>query len=391
MDGNNVIGCNGAYGVWIDATSIPILGGISYGGDPAENSLYLNTLKEVYSQQTTQIVATYNYWGAYPPNSNRFQGNINYSNALPTDPNPGRIGIPKPVAKDPEGEEVNETGTINKEAREHFEIGYKHELAGEYAEAVAKFQFVIDTFPAELEASLALVHLAFCNHQLDRAVDTRSTLQSVAEAYPNYTVSGKAREMEAPDLIREGRYKEALANYSGIIESFPKDEMACNALFEKWQIYFNLTNEPEAAKMALEQYRNAYPNDDRVVVMQAAMGEISYEDVIRLAKEKADNQTAADSLELPSTFALQGNYPNPFNPGTVIQFALPEKCQVTIDIYNVLGQKIMRILDARLPAGQHHAHWNGQNEAGQKVSAGVYLCRMQAGDFVKTRKMTLLP
>ena len=94
---------------------------------------------------------------------------------------------------------------------------------------------------------------------------------------------------------------------------------------------------------------------------------------------------------MPRSFVLLGNYPNPFNPGTAIQYALPEKSHVAIDIYNVLGQKIARVLDAEMPAGRHTVHWMGRNEVGQKVGAGIYLCRMQAGEFVKTQKMTLLP
>jgi len=51
----------------------------------------------------------------------------------------------------------------------------------------------------------------------------------------------------------------------------------------------------------------------------------------------------------------------------------------------------VRILDAEMPGGRHTVHWHGRNEAGQKVSAGIYPCRMQAGEFAKTQKMTLLP
>ncbi len=94
---------------------------------------------------------------------------------------------------------------------------------------------------------------------------------------------------------------------------------------------------------------------------------------------------------VPKIFDLSQNYPNPFNPETNIGFALPEASKVRVEIYNVLGPKIATSVNADMPAGNHFVRWNGRNPIGEKVGAGIYLCRMQSGEFVKTQKMTLLP
>jgi hypothetical protein len=75
---------------------------------------------------------------------------------------------------------------------------------------------------------------------------------------------------------------------------------------------------------------------------------------------------------IPDHFALFQNYPNPFNPSTTISFALPLRSQVTISIYNVLGQRVAEIINGELERGYHAVRWN----AG--AASGVYFCRMEA-------------
>ena len=93
---------------------------------------------------------------------------------------------------------------------------------------------------------------------------------------------------------------------------------------------------------------------------------------------------------IPSSFALHDNYPNPFNPKTQIRFNLPQRNDVNIIIYNMLGQKVKVFSMINTPAGTHSITWNAANQNGQPLSAGVYLYQMISKDFVQTRKMVLL-
>jgi len=93
---------------------------------------------------------------------------------------------------------------------------------------------------------------------------------------------------------------------------------------------------------------------------------------------------------IPTEFALQDNYPNPFNPTTTLRFDLPEVSDITLTIYNMLGQKVKTFNMQSTPAGYHSVTWNATNDLGEQVGAGVYLYQLQAKDFVKTRKMVLL-
>ena len=93
---------------------------------------------------------------------------------------------------------------------------------------------------------------------------------------------------------------------------------------------------------------------------------------------------------IPTEFALHENYPNPFNPTTTLRFDLPELSDMTLIIYNMLGQKVKTFSMQSIPAGYHSVTWDATNDLGQQVGAGVYLYQLRANQFVKTKKMVLL-
>jgi hypothetical protein len=92
----------------------------------------------------------------------------------------------------------------------------------------------------------------------------------------------------------------------------------------------------------------------------------------------------------PATYSLAANFPNPVTAHTTVSFALPRAGRVGIAVYNVAGQKVKTLVDGTMGAGRHTVNWNGRNEGGQSVAAGVYLYQMQAGGFSSTRKMVVV-
>ncbi|MDD3731826.1 MAG: T9SS type A sorting domain-containing protein, partial [candidate division Zixibacteria bacterium] len=88
---------------------------------------------------------------------------------------------------------------------------------------------------------------------------------------------------------------------------------------------------------------------------------------------------------IPEKFSLYQNYPNPFNPYTEIGFDLPSPCNVKLEIFNIMGQKVATLIDKNLEAGHHTLQWDASNQA-----SGVYFYKITAGDIVETKKMVLL-
>jgi hypothetical protein len=111
-----------------------------------------------------------------------------------------------------------------------------------------------------------------------------------------------------------------------------------------------------------------------------------------LSKNVSVNQDKNDKEDLvsPDEFCLSQNYPNPFNPETVIRYQLPSASNLSLKIYNIIGQEIKTLVDAYQGAGYYSIKWDGTNNQGMKVASGVYIYIMRAGSFVDIKKMILL-
>jgi len=93
---------------------------------------------------------------------------------------------------------------------------------------------------------------------------------------------------------------------------------------------------------------------------------------------------------VPQTYAISQNYPNPFNPTTSIDYQIPKAGQVTLDIYDILGQRVRRLMDGWHESGYYSAEWDGRDDAGLPVANGIYIYRFRAGGYQAARKMILL-
>jgi hypothetical protein len=93
---------------------------------------------------------------------------------------------------------------------------------------------------------------------------------------------------------------------------------------------------------------------------------------------------------LPTAFALRGNYPNPFNAGTVVLFSLDRPQRVRLAVYNILGQAVITLHSGMLPAGAHEVQWDGRLAGGLDAPSGVYFYRLEAAGQSQTLKMLLL-
>lgn len=108
-------------------------------------------------------------------------------------------------------------------------------------------------------------------------------------------------------------------------------------------------------------------------------GTVHYSDKIQ-----AGSVTGVADRPLPTVFALDQNYPNPFNPSTTIDFALPKDARVSLDVYNVIGQRVASLVNEVLQAGYHSVRFN----AGQ-LASGLYIYRIAAGEVTMDKKMML--
>jgi hypothetical protein len=102
------------------------------------------------------------------------------------------------------------------------------------------------------------------------------------------------------------------------------------------------------------------------------------------------NGTPDAAGEVPASFALKGNFPNPFNPKTTIRFALAANEHVHLSVYDLGGRLVKTLVDEPMTADNHEVVWDGKDNGGARVASGVYFYKLVAGDFNATEKMVML-
>ena len=143
---------------------------------------------------------------------------------------------------------------------------------------------------------------------------------------------------------------------------------------------------------------------DEIFAAQAMFGEIEWDVSVRDSMVEVTSENGALTLGvnasaavlsingelLPEVFSLHQNYPNPFNPVTKLRYDLPENGNVNITIYDMLGREVKTLINQTQNAGYRSIIWDATNDYGKPVSAGIYLYQIQAGEYMRTKKMVLL-
>ena len=96
------------------------------------------------------------------------------------------------------------------------------------------------------------------------------------------------------------------------------------------------------------------------------------------------------AVPVSSTSLRSQNYPNPFNPTTTISFEIPNDAHVSLEIYNVRGQMVKRLLNTHKAIGKHSVTWDGKDEQGRDCSSGIYYYRLKSHGIIHTQKMLML-
>jgi len=114
------------------------------------------------------------------------------------------------------------------------------------------------------------------------------------------------------------------------------------------------------------------------------------QDFILIPVQLTVSTSSSEGLTLPDITRLNGNYPNPFNPTTNINFYIGSETFTTLEIFNLKGQKINTILNDKLSTGEYNIPWEGKDLKGNSVPSGIYFYKLIAGEFNSSRKMILL-
>ncbi|MCK4328560.1 tetratricopeptide repeat protein [candidate division WOR-3 bacterium] len=325
------------------------------------------------------IYAICNWWGENPPDARQIAHlgrgkTIYYYPYLTSDPwgKGDYTSVIQISTGEPSGEKSDSL------PEEHNRRGRELFYQGKYEEAVREFAFVITNYPDSEVAQFSLDHLVCCYWAMGSEDEALPYLGEITVNYPDALLGCISLELVIPILLKQGDYDGAIVSCEMILERFPTTESSKYALFDMGWIYKFYLNDDEKAREIFLLFLQQYPNE--FLLSNWAREIID-------GGSRGGNQTADIIANI--SFSLQC-YPNPFYHVTSIRYALPAFCYVTLNVYNIAGELVRTLVDRKKEAGFYQINWDGGDENGKKVAAGIYFCQMLSEDYNSTKKLILV-
>ena len=177
--------------------------------------------------------------------------------------------------------------------------------------------------------------------------------------------------MAASNDIRDGNNSQAAEAYAKLIKEYPAHPMLAEWLYSEGMLYKYEMNNPEKAAELFNQVIELFPDNPTA---QSAKRELN----TMPSQKKLVKSTEAVEFSL-------GNYPNPFNPSTIISYELPKAGIVNIKVYDLLGREVATLVNEFKSEGKYTVEFNGS-----KLPSGVYVYRLQANGYTAVKKMQLI-
>lgn len=327
--------------------------------------LNTNTLHaKVYDY--SDVFATYNYWGQYPPSSSKFSiyngGTMDYSSALSSDPwlpslaltiNPGKISTSQIMSTQ-----------LQVQTSHPFKRAMKLRKENKYVEALESLK---ETIAKDEYVSHALLAIASLHN------DTLGTI--VEDFLSQFPVdkSPLGAYLYGNILAKKQRNNDAIASFSKILQtsSFAK----ASKLSEFYINLYNAKNSSRAQEILTELIKTKSENDFAVTLAQHDYAVTTKDNAI--GNDPIKNTRATD-------LSQSQNYPNPFNPSTTISYTISEASNVELKVYDYLGREVTTLVNGYKTAGEYFVNF----DAG-RLASGVYFYKIKIGNNVATKKMLL--
>jgi hypothetical protein len=123
---------------------------------------------------------------------------------------------------------------------------------------------------------------------------------------------------------------------------------------------------------------------DPRISLKSVEGRTSRNSLLAMAKKRGEGEG------IPTSYDLAQNYPNPFNPTTTIEYQLPQAGHVTLEVFNILGERVATLVSEMQDAGYYSLRWDGKDDYHRQIASGMYIYRLKAGDFSSVKKMLMI-
>lgn len=362
------------------------------------NDFWYNSSYHIRASNSVVVIAEggTNWWGQYPANPNHFLA----TNGATIYYAPGRTGpwtsIPYSKISGTPVEYVEqdyyppsiERFSFNPQILEAIKL----HLEGKYDEAIAIYAQEFEKDKGNLEkGKFLLSQIAECYREAeDENIEIKSGEKNFIDYLGNEVRTGLSvyndlyattLELENLFLVTDRKYDKAIQNLEALKTRFEKNDYTLkNALFNLGYIYTELLKDVVKGKEAFAELKEKYPDDFLTYNAMFIMGEIDSIPAPTFFLPKED----LVKEEIPDKFDLLDNYPNPFNPVTIINYSLPVGERVVIKIFDILGREVTQLVNEDKPAGTYSISFDASS-----LSSGIYFYSITAGKFNQVKKMVL--
>jgi len=362
---------NSAGDVYGDWSSSPDLGFVYSGGHNSFRSTW-----QVYSDYSWLIFARYNWWGSYPPNPN-VSNNVDYANPLWYDPVPSlsiaRSGGDVLASSGPSSGLILNTDPDVRAELERATILF---LEQEYGKALGAFESIVQKYASTPAAKRALVFAEKCLEKLRRESEIGDYLKGLAMGNQKSPLRPFLDYRQAVTSAATGRFNQAVTQLADVIRQTSDKEDLKFVLHLAGSVALYSLNDQKQAREHFTALINLSPKDPLAESARVALRGLEAS-----GRETAESQMAHATGDPSHTLALT-NYPNPFNPSTMISYTVPLDGLVSLRVYDILGRVVSELVNEEKSAGRYQIRFDAS-----ELASGMYLYELRASGLRQVQKM----
>ena len=334
----------------------------------------------VVAENDAFVLAHLTWWGQSPPDERLFcmnGGKVDYSKPLDGEPVECEKTFAQWSLPQDDEELILQTALVDR--------GHRN-----YTPALGTYGTFITGRPNSIHARRALREMRQTyrdfqswSHDTTLQAELISRLGAISTNHPNTPVRKAAFALWAEELHSKRDWNGSIAKYQQIIQSQPNTDYERGALYSLFSIEAYGLRDTTAARSVLTTLRTKYPADPHTRLAQ-----IRYAVLTKRGLQpgtRAERRTPQPESTLPQTYALEQNFPNPFNPTTVIRYQLPEDVTVSLRLYDLLGREVVTLVNQLQKAGYYAMPLQATG-----LASGVYFYRLDAGSFSSVKKLMIL-
>lgn len=359
------------------------------------NQFYGNTTYNAYIVGGASVNAYYDWWGQSPPDTSLFYvgsgSTFNYTPYMTSTSNCPIGGGAAPIVQNQTAGTLSAPSGISPTDSLLAVSGEALDLL-DYSTATSACGSVLGSHSASfLQKQVALARLSqiFLNEE-SRALTTASPDSTILSELhlrmeSKDSLSETAEELLAADYTGSKQLGKAQSLLNDLISRYPGTDVEKRSLILLASLRWFDPSYYQASSTALNTLTSEYGSSVDAGLMVALGGSSPASSSVSQEAKVPVNQQKANSTDTTSLAFQLGNYPNPFNPTTVIQYQLPKDTRVNLEIYDILGREVATVVDGQQTAGYHEVEFDGS-----RFASGVYFYRLATPTYSKVRKMILM-